>query len=153
MNKKLLLAIGLIPLVIILVIVFSNQNDPFSTTDRGQQFSDEQSIEEGFLEAEKVINSQAPIKIDDQTRLEKALAGPGDMITYFYTLTTVTIEEVDSTAVLENIKPKLLSNLCSNVEMQPVLQAGAKIVYVYSDKNNEDVGRIVVVAADCQALS
>lgn len=153
MNKKLLLAIGLIPLVIILVIVFGNQNDPSSATERDQQFSDEQSIEEGFLEAEKVINSQAPIKIDDQTRLEKALAGPGDRITYFYTLTTVTIEEVDSTAVLENIKPKLISSLCSNAEMQPVLQAGAKIVYVYSDKNGEDVGRIEVVVADCQALS
>ncbi|MCL5975885.1 MAG: hypothetical protein M1270_08735 [Gammaproteobacteria bacterium] len=153
MNKKLLLAIGLIPLVIILAIVFNNRNAPSSPADRTQQLSEEQSIEEGFMEAEVFINAQAPIKIDDQTRLEKALAGPGDLMTYFYTLTTVTVAEVEPTTVLENIRPKLLSNLCNNAEMQPVLQAGAKIVYVYSDMNNEDVGRIEVVAADCQALS
>jgi hypothetical protein len=34
--------------------------------------------------------------------------------------------------------------------MQPVLQAGATLVYAYSDKNNENVGRIEVVAADCK---
>lgn len=153
MNKKLLFAIGLVPLVIILVLVSGNRNDPSSPADRTQQLSEEQSIEEGFMEAEVFINAQAPIKIDDQTRLEKALAGPGDLMTYFYTLTTVTVAEVEPTTVLENIRPKLLSNLCNNAEMQPVLQAGAKIVYVYSDKNSEDVGRIEVVAADCQALS
>ena len=89
MNKKLLLAIGLIPLVIILAIVFNNRDAPSSATDSKRQLSELQSIEEGFMEAEVFINAQAPIKIDDQTRLEKALAGPGDMITYFYTLTTV----------------------------------------------------------------
>ncbi|MBN47833.1 MULTISPECIES: hypothetical protein [unclassified Methylophaga] len=153
MNKKLLLAIGLIPLVIILAIVFNNRDAPSSATDSKRQLSELQSIEEGFMEAEVFINAQAPIKIDDQTRLEKALAGPGDMITYFYTLTTVSVAEVEPATVLEKIKPKLLSSLCKNAEMQPVLQAGAKIVYVYSDKNSEDVGRIEVVAADCQASS
>lgn len=48
MKKKLLLAIGLIPPC----YYFGNQNDPSSATDRGQQ-----SIEEGFLEVEKVINA------------------------------------------------------------------------------------------------
>lgn len=153
MNKKLLLAIGLIPLVIILAIVFNNRNDPSSASDSKQQLSELQSIEEGFMEAEVFINAQAPIKIDDQTRLEKALAGPGDLMTYFYSLTTVTVAEVEPAALLENIKPKLLSSLCNNADMLPVLQAGAKLVYVYSDINGEDVGRIEVVAADCQALS
>lgn len=152
MNKKLLLAIGVIPLVIILAIVFNNRNESSSTTGGSQQLSEPQSIEEGFKEAEVFINAQAPIKIDDQTRLEKALAGPGDLMTYFYTLTTVTVADVDPESLLENIKPKLLSSLCNNAEMQPVLQAGAKLVYRYSDKNNEDVGRIEVVAADCHAL-
>ena len=56
---------------------------------------------------------------------------------------------MNPTAVLEDIKPKLLASLCSNADMQPVLKAGAKLVYVYSDKNNQDVGRIEVVEADC----
>jgi|SRR5690554_1583248 len=149
MNKKLLLAIGLIPLVIILAIVLNNKNDPSSAADRNQQLSNEQSIEESFQEAEVFINSRAPIKIDDQTRLDKAMAGPGDLMTYFYSLTNVAIADVDPAAVLEDIKPKVLKSLCSNSDMQPVLQAGAKLVYVYSDMAGKEVGRINVVAADC----
>uniref|UniRef100_I1XKR2 Uncharacterized protein n=2 Tax=Methylophaga nitratireducenticrescens TaxID=754476 RepID=I1XKR2_METNJ len=101
------------------------------------------------MEAEKLINSRAPIKIDDETQLNKALAGPGDLMTYYYSLTNVTIDNVNPAAVLKDIKPKLLASLCSNADMQPILKAGAKLVYVYSDKNNEDVGRIEVVEADC----
>lgn len=151
MNNKLILAIGLILLITIIVLASNLISDPSTSslaTDQ-QQPLDELSIEEGFMEAEKLINSRAPITIDDQTRLNKALAGPGDLMTYFYSLTTVSVADVNPTAVLEDIKPKLLASLCSNADMQPVLQAGAKLVYVYSDKNGEDVGRIEVVAADC----
>lgn len=150
MNKKLLLIVGLILLVIVIAIVSSKKNGSASmATDEQQQLSADVSVEEGFLEAEQFINARAPIKIDDQTRLDKALAGPGDLMTYFYSLTTVTIEEVEPETILDNIKPKLLANLCSNADMQPVLQAGAKLVYVYSDKTGEEVGRIDVIAADC----
>ena len=151
MNNKLILAIGLILLIIIIVLasnLISVPSTPSLVTDQ-QQPIDEVSIEEGFLEAEKLINSRAPIKIDDETRLNKALAGPGDLMTYFYSLTNVTVNNVNPTAVLEDIKPKLLASLCSNPDMQPVLEAGARLVYVYSDKNGQDVGRIQVVAADC----
>ncbi|WP_417550366.1 hypothetical protein [Methylophaga sp.] len=151
MNNKLILAIGLILLITIIVLASNLISDPStpSLATNQQQPIDEVSIEEGFLEAEKLINSRAPIKIDDETRLNKALAGPGDLMTYFYSLTNVTVNNVNPTAVLEDIKPKLLASLCSNPDMQPVLEAGARLVYVYSDKNGQDVGRIQVVAADC----
>ena len=145
MNNKLLLAIGLILLITIIVLASNLISDP-STPSLA---TDQQQPIEGFLEAEKLINSRAPIKIDDETRLNKAVAGPGDLMTYFYSLTNVTVNNVNPTSVLEDIKPKLLASLCSNADMQPVLQAGAKLVYVYSDNNGEDVGRIEVVAADC----
>ena len=151
MNKKLLFVIGIILFVAIIMIAsrLINTPSPYLTSDNGQELPTEASIEEGFMEAEKFINSRARIKIDDETQLIKALAGPGDLMTYYYSLTNVTIDDVNPTAVLEDIKPKLLASLCKNADMQPVLKAGAKLVYVYSDKNNEDVGRIEVVEADC----
>jgi hypothetical protein len=151
MNKKLLFVIGIILFVAIIMIAsrLINTPSPYLTSDNDQELPTEASIEEGFMEAEKLINSRAPIKIDDETQLNKALAGPGDLMTYYYSLTNITIDDVNSTAVLEDIKPKLLASLCRNADMQPVLKAGAKLVYVYSDKNNEDVGRIEVVEADC----
>jgi len=151
MNNKLLLAIGLMLLISVIVLasnLISAPSTPSLATDQ-QQPLDELSIEEGFIEAEQLINSRAPIKIDDQTRLNKAVAGPGDLMTYFYSLTNVIVGDVNPASLLDDIKPKLLASLCSNADMQPVLQAGAKLVYVYSDKNNQDVGRIEVVAADC----
>ena len=151
MNNKLVLAIGLILLIGIIVVasnLISDPSTPFLGTDE-QQPLDELSIEEGFMEAEKIINSRAPIKIDDETQLNKALAGPGDLMTYYYSLTNVDVTSVNPHAVLEDIRPKLLASLCSNADMQPVLQAGARLVYVYADKNGEDVGRIEVVAEDC----
>jgi len=151
MNKKLLFVIGLILFVAIIMIAsrLINTPSPYLTSDSGQELPNEASIEEGFMEAEKLINSRAPIKIDDETQLNKALAGPGDLMTYYYSLSNVTINDVNPAAVLEDIKPKLLASLCSNADMQPVLQAGARLVYVYADKNGEDVGRIEVVAEDC----
>lgn len=150
MNNKLVLAIGLILLITIIVLASNLISDPSTPSlTNNQQPLDELSIEEGFLEAEKLINSRAPIKIDDETRLNKAVAGPGDLMTYFYSLTNVTLGDVNPASVLEDIKPKLLASLCSNADMQPVLQAGAKLIYVYSDKDGEEVGRIDVVAADC----
>lgn len=151
MNKKLLFVIGLILFVAIIMIAsrLINTPSPYLTSENGQELPTEASIEEGFMEAEKLINSRAPIKIDDETQLNKALAGPGDLMTYYYSLSNVTINDVNPAAVLEDIKPKLLASLCSNADMQPVLQAGARLVYVYADKNGEDVGRIEVVAEDC----
>lgn len=151
MNKKLLFVIGIILFVAIIMIAsrLINTPSPYLTSDNDQELPTEASIEEGFMEAEKLINSRAPIKIDDETQLNKALAGPGDLMTYYYSLTNINIDDVNPTAVLEDIKPKLLASLCRNADMQPVLKAGAKLVYVYSDKNNEDVGRIEVVEADC----
>lgn len=153
MNKKLVFSIILI-LIVILVAVFSGKSSqsPNSASNTvPEQLPEDVSVEEGFQEAEQFINSRAPIKIDDETRLDKALAGPGDLMTYFYSLTQLNVAEVDAEQVLNDIKPKLLSSLCSNAEMQPVLKAGARMVYVYSDQNGEDVGEIEVIESDCQS--
>lgn len=153
MNKKLVFSIILI-LIVILVAVFSgksSQSPDSASNTVSEQLPEDVSVEEGFQEAEQFINSRAPIKIDDETRLDKALAGPGDLMTYFYSLTQLNVAEVDAEQVLNDIKPKLLSSLCSNAEMQPVLKAGARMVYVYSDQNGEDVGEIEVIESDCQS--
>lgn len=152
MKKTLFLTLGFILFVTIVLIASGLLRDsslPSIATDERRQLSDSQSIEEGFLEAEAFINAQAPIKIDDQTRLNKAIAGPGDLMTYYYSLTKVAIADVEPTTVLKDIKPKVLKSLCSNPDMQPVLQAGARLVYVYSDMAGKEVGRINVTAADC----
>lgn len=152
MKKTLFLTLGFILFVTIVLIASGLLRDsslPPIATDERRQLSDDQSIEEGFLEAEAFINAQAPIKIDDQTRLNKAIAGPGDLMTYYYSLTQVTVADVEPATVLKDIKPKVLKSLCSNPDMQPVLQAGARLVYVYSDMAGKEVGRINVTAADC----
>lgn len=152
MNKKLLFSVGFVFLAITLLIASGllRDNPPSSLTNgERQQLPNDQSIEEGFMEAEKLINSRAPIKIDDKTRLDRAIAGPGDLMTYFYSLTTIAVTDVEPATVLADIKPNVLKSLCSNPDMQPVLQAGARLVYVYSDMAGKEIGRINVVAADC----
>jgi hypothetical protein len=71
------------------------------------QFSE--STAERLVQTSKDLNARLPMNVDSETRWDKTVPGPGNCLTYCYTLIHVSKSEVDPGDVTAK-KPTLLLN-------------------------------------------
>ena len=109
------------------------------------------SVEEKLVRAANDVNSKTPVSLDEYTRMDSALAGPGAQITYFYTLIQ---HESTNPSVREFgmlMRPVLLRNYCGSDEMRAMRDDDVKLAYVYRAKDGPEVSRVEIQAKECKA--
>ncbi|MFZ4620056.1 MAG: hypothetical protein ACOYNS_05835 [Bacteroidota bacterium] len=94
-------------------------------------------VEEQLAAAVVEINRQCPQNIDDQTRLDSVSMGEGRSISYFYSLTALSQNEVDTAALRKYLFPRLVANAKTGSDMSFMRENLVSMVYHYSDKNGE----------------
>ena len=100
---------------------------------------DIKEVLQGFADE---VNKTCPQILDEQTRLNRAVAGPGRKFTYMYTITGV--EQLDKNDFINAMRPNLLENYQYSDEMESFRQMGAEIKWVYSQENGDEFAHITI---------
>ena len=90
----------------------------------------EEKLLEGFSQAAKEANAKGPVMVDQDTRWDKSIAGPGARLTYFYTFPKYSSNEIDREWFLANQKSEVRKVVCGSKEMKPTLQYGGLYLFV-----------------------
>ncbi len=90
------------------------------------------------------FSAGAPRMVDDQTRLDRATAGPGHRVVLHHTVTRLKANEVDRSAWQRSVVPQLRQNVL-NSRMNDVLGRGITLVYRYSGSDGVLIDEVVFV--------
>jgi len=105
------------------------------------------AVTDGELkEAAAAVNQQAPMMVDEETRLDGADSG-NQSLTYNYTLVNYAADELDGEKFAEALQPTLLKAGCD--ALRPLLSQGVTVHYVYRGKNKGAIASLVLTAKDC----
>jgi len=83
------------------------------------------------------LNKSCPMMIDKETRFDNAVAMPGKVFQYNYTLVNMQKGAVDTVAIKNYIRPIATSNAKTNPEMKYMRENNIILVYYYKDKNSD----------------
>ncbi len=101
-----------------------------------------------LVELSKKINATLPMQIDRETRIDTTAAGPGNRITYFFTLVNLMSDVVDSAEFIETKRKELINGYRTNPSMAELRRRQVELIYQYRDKNGSVVATIVVSPKD-----
>jgi hypothetical protein len=107
-----------------------------------------ESTAEKLAQTSKDLNARLPLNVDGETRWDTTVPGPGDCLTYYYTLINVSKSEIDPGDVTAKIKPTLLLNYRTSPGMKLFRDNRVTLRYMYKDKLGEPVTLIEVTPDD-----
>ena len=110
--------------------------------------SDQPPIREVLAYASNKLNATLPMQVDQDTRLDSTIAGPGAVFTYMYTLVNYTGSEYSSVDFINTMKPRLINGYKTNPEMAVYRKGEVALHYYYRDKNGSEVAKIIITPKD-----
>ena len=108
----------------------------------------ESKIKDGLAQTAEQINRSLPTTVDAETRLDKAVGGPGMLLTFQYTLVNYPSGEKDppdSSSASTDITTKA----CADPATREMLSRGVSVAYVYKDNNGSEMFRKLVQSRHC----
>ena len=102
-----------------------------------------------LAETAKTENEKLPVMVDKFTRLDEVKTGPGEQISYFYTIPSHSSIDLDRSWIIKDMRPKVITEACADQELKKLLSMGANVVYIYNGKNGVEINRFQVVQSDC----
>jgi hypothetical protein len=106
------------------------------------------TIEQQLITTAKEFNRRCPFLVDEETRADSISAGPGSELTYHFTLIKRSITELDLNKLRESIRPNILANIRTNMEMKQLKDLNVSFVYAYVDKGGRAAVEITVTPQD-----
>jgi hypothetical protein len=82
--------------------------------------------------------------VDRETRLDATMPGPGNRITYLYTLVNLVVEHIDSAKFIATVKPILVNGYKNDPDLEELRKRKVDFYYKYRDKNGAVVAVILV---------
>ena len=132
------------------------ETTPLATRVRSRDAKNEdiaRGLTHGFKQAAETINQGTPTMVDDETRLDRATAGPGAILTYHYTFPNYASDAVDSAWINSQLRESVTSSVCKSEGMKPALEYGGKYIYSYSGNDQKVVGSFQITRKDCDYMS
>jgi hypothetical protein len=152
MWKKLLAVFGFIVILIAGVIGGGIGEQvgkvAFSPSQPTQQ-QIEEKLYEGFRKGAEQTNKRGPTMVDQDTRWDRSVAGPGARVTYFYSFPKYSSRDVERDWLLTKLQPEVRKGVCGSKEMKPSLQYGGTYVYAYSGNDGNEIVRFEINRNDC----
>ena len=156
MWKKVLSILGSI--VVLIAAIVGGQigkevaKSAFSPSKPTQQQIEETLIE-GFNRAAEQSNRLGPRMVDEDTRWDTTIVGPGTRITYYYSFPRYSSRDITTVWLDTNWKPIVKNQVCTNKDMRTVLPYGATYVYVYRGNDGAEITRFIFKRDDCNLPS
>lgn len=92
-------------------------------------------FDKAILKAVSELNKSCPIMVDQQTRLDNAIALPDKVLQYNYTLVNWYKDSIDVEAFELYMKPLLLNLVKTSPNLKTYRDHNATLSYSYKDKN------------------
>jgi hypothetical protein len=102
------------------------------------------TFDKAMMEAASELNKSCPIMVDQETRLDNALALPDNIFQYNYTLINLDKSEVNIDTVKKYIEPGIINNVKTNPDLKAYRDNKVTMAYNYRDKNGVFVLKINV---------
>lgn len=119
----------LICIVSIAAILFSCSNSPTGIGTTGN------AVNDNLFTVAKEINKKCPMPTDENTRLDSATAFNEYMITYHYTVHTVSNKDVDVTKFKNSMQTTMNEKYKTDPQLAIYRDNKIAIAYDYKDKN------------------
>lgn len=102
-----------------------------------------------LVKASEWANRRGAVMIDDDTRLDKTVAGPGAVLTYLYSFPKRSSREISQDAIHAKVQPEVTNIVCRDQDNAPWLDDGITFVYAYRGNDGTEVARFSVSKVDC----
>ncbi|MCO4798713.1 MAG: hypothetical protein KC484_05840 [Colwelliaceae bacterium] len=122
-----------------------------SAASNASQTEAERSLSIELTKAVVEINSNAPQKLDEDTRLDSA-ATFRNFIIYNNTMTNYTAEQLDVKLLDPIIEENVIGNLCSNKALAGLIEGGVTMVYRYHGKNGQFITELSKDMSTCKKI-
>lgn len=104
----------------------------------------------GLHEGAKTINRKTPMMVDDYTRLDSVIVGPGLRANYNYTFTKFNSNGIDLKLLKNKIKNKSLEYICNNIELEEMLKNGGVFHYSYFGNDGKELLEFAINMSNCK---
>jgi len=111
-----------------------------------------QSLTRRLAEIAGQANQAAPARVDSDTRLDGARAGPGLRLTSMYTLVNAEPNGVTVATFDAKLAPTIRRNGCDNPELRPLIDQGVVVVLEYRGNQDNPIGTVSLTRDVCGAL-
>jgi hypothetical protein len=102
------------------------------------------SFDKAMMDAASELNKSCPIMVDQETRLDNAVALPDNIFQYNYTLVNLDKSEVNQDTLKKYIEPGLINNMKTNPDLKVYRENKVTMAYYYKDKNGEFVLKLSI---------
>jgi hypothetical protein len=102
------------------------------------------SYNEAMIQAASEINKSCPIMIDQETRLDNAIALPENVFQYNYSLVNMEKATTDIAQLENYLRPALINTVKTNPDMKINRENKTTMGYYYKDKNGEFLFKILI---------
>lgn len=109
---------------------------------------DSATITEELNKAAKEINKNCPQQIDEDTRLDKAVSGPGTRFSYYYTLVKHPSTNIDKKLFDKEIGPAIKKNALSGEGIRKMLKSGINVEYHYYGNDGIKISMVKLDPSD-----
>jgi len=104
------------------------------------------SFDKVMMQAASKINENCPFMVDQDTRLDNAVAFPDNILQYNYTLVNWIKDSVDLKAFDDYMQPVILNNVKTNPDFKIYRDNETTIAYAYKDMNGAFISNISITA-------
>jgi len=104
------------------------------------------SFDKVMMKAASEINESCPIMVDQDTRLDNAIALPDNILQYNYTLVNWVKDSVDLKAFEDYMQPMILNNVKTNPDLKIYRDNKTTMAYNYKDMNGVFITKISITA-------
>ena len=102
------------------------------------------TFDKAMMEAASELNKTCPVMVDEETRLDNAMALPDNIFQYNYTLINLDKSQVNIDTVKKYIEPGLINNVKTNPDLKVYRENKVTMAYNYKDKNGVFILKINV---------
>jgi len=104
------------------------------------------SFDKVMMKAASEINESCPIMVDQDTRLDNAIALPDNILQYNYTLVNWVKDSVDLKGFEDYMQPMILNNVKTNPDLKIYRDNKTTMAYNYKDMNGVFITKISITA-------
>jgi hypothetical protein len=102
------------------------------------------TYDQAMMKAASEINKSCPMMVDQETRLDNAVALPENIFQYNYTLVNIEKATTDISQIENYLRPILINGVKTNPDMKINRDNKTTMGYYYKDKNGEFLLKILV---------
>ena len=104
------------------------------------------SFDKAMMQAASEINESCPIMVDQETRLDNAIAFPENILQYNYTLVNLIKDSIDLKAFEDYMQPMILNNVKTNPDLKIYRDNKTTMAYSYKDMEGVFITKISITA-------